>query len=309
MPRIPDDLIIPSPEVAGALTQGSAVVALESTVISHGLPHPVNLETARAMENAVRAAGAVPATIALIDGVIRVGLDEEAITRLATSTDVAKVSRRDMAAVLAQGGLGATTVSATMIAAHLAGIRVFATGGIGGVHRGGEVSLDISADLTELARTPVLVVAAGAKSILDLPRTLEVLETQGVPVIGWRTRTLPAFHATDSGLAVPTTMHDAAAVARMARLHWAMDLGGILLANPVPVEAAIPADQLDAWSDIALAEAEAAGIRGKDVTPHLLAAIARASGGATLAANRALLIANAALGGEIAVAMAREHFT
>ena len=306
MPRIPDDLIVPSAEVAEALASGRAVVALESTVISHGLPHPVNLETARAMEAAVRAAGAVPATIALIDGAIRVGLDEAAITRLATTTNVAKVSRRDIAAILAQGGLGATTVSATMIAAHLAGIRVFATGGIGGVHRGGETSLDISADLTELARTPVLVIASGAKSILDLPRTLEVLETEGVPVIGWRTRTLPAFHATDSGLPVPTSMDDTAAVARMAQLHWAMGLGGILLANPVPAEAAIPADRLAGWIDAALADAEGAGIRGKDVTPHLLSAIARASDGATLEANRALLIGNAALAGAVAMAIAKD---
>lgn len=300
------DLIRPSEEVADALAEGRAIVALESTVISHGLPRPDNIETATAMEAEVRAGGAVPATIGLIDGVIRIGLSGEDIERFASTKGIAKVSRRDMAAVLAARGLGATTVAGTMIAAHLAGIRVFATGGIGGVHRGAESSMDISADLTELARTPVLVVCAGAKSILDLPRTMEVLETQGVPVIGWRTGRLPAFHAIDSGIDLHLRADDAQETARLAALHWALGLGGVLLANPVPDAAAIPWAEMEGWIADALRDAERDGIAGKDVTPYLLAAIAKASGGRTLAANKALLLNNARLAGEIAAAMERK---
>lgn len=301
------DLIRPSEEVADALAEGRAIVALESTVISHGLPRPDNIETATAMEAEVRAGGAVPATIGLIDGVIRIGLGAEDIERFASTKGIAKVSRRDMAAILASRGLGATTVAGTMIAAHLAGIRVFATGGIGGVHRGAENSMDVSADLSELARTPVLVVCAGAKSILDLPRTMEVLETQGVPVIGWKTGRLPAFHAIDSGIDLHLRANDADEMARLAALHWALGLGGVLLANPVPEAAAIPRAEMEGWIADALRDAERDGIAGKDVTPYLLAAIAKASGGRTLAANKALLLNNARLAGEIAAAMQKKE--
>ncbi|MBO6862373.1 MAG: pseudouridine-5'-phosphate glycosidase [Alphaproteobacteria bacterium] len=299
------DLISLSGPVRNALRDGAPVVALESTVIAHGLPHPDNLEAAAAMEDAVRQAGAVPATIAVLDGRIRIGLSEEDRAKLADpDAAVAKLSRRDLAACLTLNGTGATTVSATMICAHAAGIRVFATGGIGGVHRGAEVSMDVSADLLELARTPVLTVSSGAKSILDLPRTMEVLETQGVPVLGYRTDRLPAFHCRDSGLPVDAALEGPQAAARVARAHWALGLGGLLVCNPVPEEAAIPADEVAAWVDAALAAAEQDGIAGKEVTPYLLRHIASVSGGRSLAANKALLIDNARVGGEIAVALA-----
>ncbi|MEC9268913.1 MAG: pseudouridine-5'-phosphate glycosidase [Pseudomonadota bacterium] len=299
------DLISLSGPVRKALRDGAPVVALESTVIAHGLPHPDNLEAAAAMEDAVRQAGAMPATIAVLDGRIRIGLSEEDRAKLADpDAAVAKLSRRDLAACLTLNGTGATTVSATMICAHTAGIRVFATGGIGGVHRGAEVSMDVSADLLELARTPVLTVSSGAKSILDLPRTMEVLETQGVPVLGYRTDRLPAFHCRDSGLPVDAALEGPQAAARVARAHWALGLGGLLVCNPVPEEAAIPADEVAAWVDAALAAAEQDGIAGKEVTPYLLRHIASVSGGRSLAANKALLIDNARVGGEIAVALA-----
>ena len=299
------DLISLSGPVRNALRDGAPVVALESTVIAHGLPHPDNLEAAAAMEDAVRQAGAVPATIAVLDGRIRIGLSEEDRAKLADpDAAVAKLSRRDLAACLTLNGTGATTVSATMICAHAAGIRVFATGGIGGVHRGAENSMDVSADLLELARTPVLTVSSGAKSILDLPRTMEVLETQGVPVLGYRTDRLPAFHSRDSGLPVDAALEGPQAAARVARAHWALGLGGLMVCNPVPEEAAIPADEVAAWVDAALAAAEQDGIAGKEVTPYLLRHIANVSGGRSLAANKALLIDNARVGGEIAVALA-----
>ena len=299
------DLISLSGPVRNALRDGAPVVALESTVIAHCLPHPDNLEAAAAMEDAVRQAGAVPATIAVLDGRIRIGLSEEDRAKLADpDAAVAKLSRRDLAACLTLNGTGATTVSATMICAHAAGIRVFATGGIGGVHRGAENSMDVSADLLELARTPVLTVSSGAKSILDLPRTMEVLETQGVPVLGYRTDRLPAFHSRDSGLPVDAALEGPQAAARVARAHWALGLGGLMVCNPVPEEAAIPADEVAAWVDAALAAAEQDGIAGKEVTPYLLRHIASVSGGRSLAANKALLIDNARVGGEIAVALA-----
>lgn len=299
------DLISLSGPVRKALRDGAPVVALESTVIAHGLPHPDNLEAAAAMEDAVRQAGAVPATIAVLDGRIRIGLSEEDRAKLADpDAAVAKLSRRDLAACLTLNGTGATTVSATMICAHAAGIRVFATGGIGGVHRGAENSMDVSADLLELARTPVLTVSSGAKSILDLPRTMEVLETQGVPVLGYRSDRLPAFHSRDSGLPVDAALEGPQAAARVAKAHWALGLGGLLVCNPVPEEAAIPADEVATWVDAALAAAEQDGIAGKEVTPYLLRHIASVSGGRSLAANKALLIDNARVGGEIAVALA-----
>lgn len=297
--------LILSEDVSDALAEKRPVVALESTVIAHGLPAPDNLETAAAMEAAVRDGGAVPATIAVMDGAIRVGLDESARARL-TEPGVAKLSRRDLAAVLASGGVGATTVSATMICAHAAGIRCFATGGIGGVHRGAEATMDVSADLPELARTPVLTVASGAKNILDLPKTLEVLETQGVPVLGFGTDTLPAFHVRDSGLPLDRRLDDASDIARIAATHWGLGLGGLLVCNPVPADAALPAAEVEAWIADALTAAAREGIGGKAVTPFLLQRIAAASGGKTLAANKALLIDNARVGAAIAAALARE---
>lgn len=299
------DYISLSGPVRTALRDAAPVVALESTVIAHGLPYPDNLEAATAMEDAVTRAGAVPATIAVLDGRIRIGLSDEDRTRLAgPDAEVAKLSRRDLAACLTLRGTGATTVSATMICAHAAGIQVFATGGIGGVHRGAESSMDISADLLELARTPVLTVSSGAKSILDLPRTMEFLETQGVPVLGYQTNRLSAFHSRDSGLPVDAELDDAATAARVARAHWTMGLGGVLVCNPVPEPAAIPMDEVRDWVDTALAAANQAGIAGKEVTPYLLRHIADASGGRSLAANKALLIDNARVGGEIAAALA-----
>jgi pseudouridine-5'-phosphate glycosidase len=302
--RLPDHLSV-KPEVARAIAARRPVVALESTVISHGLPYPRNLDLARRMEEAVRAAGAVPATVAILDGRIRVGLDDEDLERLATEPDVRKVSRRDMPIALATGRPGATTVAGTMIAAELAGIRVFATGGIGGVHRGAETSMDVSADLEELARSPVAVVCAGAKAILDLPKTLEVLETRGVPVIGLGTDRFPAFYTADSGLPVDHAAADAAEVARILRTKWTLGLdGGVLVANPIPAAAALPRDVVEAAVATAVAEAAAAGIVGKDATPFLLRRMEALTGGRSVEANIALLLANASAAGAVAVAYA-----
>ena len=300
-----DALVHIAPRIAEARAAGRAVVALESTVIAHGLPHPVNLETAAAMEQIIRDAGAEPATIGLVDGQVVIGLDTGQIQRLATSDGVVKVSRRNMAATLATKSLGATTVAATMIAAARAGIHVFATGGIGGVHRGFDATHDVSADITELTRSPVAVVCAGAKSILDLPRTLEVLETAGVPVIGYGTDAFPAFHAVDSGLAVAQRADNPAAAAAIMRAHWAMGLaGGLVIANPCPADAAIPKAIIDGWVALALNAARDNGVVGHAVTPFLLADLAERSGGQTLTANVALLRANAAVAAAIAVAFA-----
>ena len=299
------DCLAIAPEVRDALAAGRAVVALESTIITHGMPAPRNLETARAVEAAVREAGAVPATIALIDGAIRVGLSAAELDRLASEKTVAKVSRADLPAVLATGGVGSTTVAATMICAELAGIRVFATGGIGGVHRGAELSFDISADLQELARTPVAVVCAGAKAILDLAKTLEVLETLGVPVIGVGSDELPAFYSRRSGLAVPLRCDTAGAIAAVMHTKWALGLGGgLVIANPIPAEAEIPAPEIAQHIEDALSEAATRRIQGKDVTPFLLARLEQLSGGASLDANVALVLNNARLAAEIAVAYA-----
>ncbi|ROU04155.1 pseudouridine-5'-phosphate glycosidase [Histidinibacterium lentulum] len=295
--------LTPSPEVARALAEGAPLVALESTIITHGMPWPQNLETARAAEDAVRAAGAVPATMAVIEGRIRVGLDAETLEGFARSTDVAKLSRADFAACLARGGSGATTVSATMIAARAAGIAVFATGGIGGVHRGAETSFDISADLQELAQTPVTVVAAGAKAILDLPKTYEVLETLGVPVIAYRSDRLPAFWSRDSGLPAPLRMDDPAEIARAHAMRATLGLpGGQLVTNPIPEADEIPSDDLAPAITMALAEAEARGIAAKAVTPFLLDRIFHMTDGRSLTANIALVLNNARL----AAAIARE---
>lgn len=293
--------ILVRPDVAKALQQGRAVVALESTVIAHGLPNPDNLETAQAMEQAIAGAGAVPATVGVVGGRIKVGLDADELARFAEAGDIAKLSSRDLGAAVALGIDGATTVAATMIAAARAGIHVFAAGGIGGVHRGAHESFDVSADIVELGRTPVLVVCSGAKSILDLPKTLEMLETEAVPVLGYGTDRLPAFHARDSGLAVPTTVTDPRAIAEIADTHWELGLGGIVLANPVPQAAAIPRGEIETWIDAALAEADRSGVTGKDVTPFLLSRLAVLSGGRTLAANKTLLIDNAGLAARVAL--------
>ncbi|MGK9231688.1 pseudouridine-5'-phosphate glycosidase [Inquilinus limosus] len=294
-----------APEVSAALVAGHPVVALESTIISHGMPYPQNLEMARRVEAIIREEGAVPATIAVADGRIHVGLDDALLQRLATAKDVAKLSRRDMGAILAAGGLGATTVAATMIGAHLAGIRVFATGGIGGVHRGAETSFDISADLEELARTPVAVVCAGAKSILDLPKTLEYLETRGVPVIGYGTDTLPAFFCRSSGLPLALRRDTPEELAALLAAQAALGLpAGAVIANPIPEAHALPEAEIDAAIASALADAGREGIAGKAVTPYLLARIVALTEGRSLAANIALVEHNARIAARIAKAWA-----
>ncbi|MGP9821658.1 pseudouridine-5'-phosphate glycosidase [Salinarimonas sp. NSM] len=293
-----------APEVADALAAGRPVVALESTIITHGMPFPANLETARAVEAIVRAGGAVPATIAVIAGRIRVGLDDATLEALAQASDVMKLSRADLPFAVATGRDGATTVAATMICAAAAGIRVFATGGIGGVHRGVEETMDVSADLEELARTPVCVVCAGAKAILDLPRTLEALETRGVPVIGYRTNDLPAFWSRSSGLPAPLRLDDPAAIAALiaAKRDLALD-GGVLVANPVPEAAEIPRAEIDAHIATALAEARAQRVSAKAVTPFLLGRLVALTQGRSLATNVALVKSNAVLAAEIAGAL------
>ena len=291
------------PMVERALAAGWPVVALESTLICHGLPRPRNLELGRAVEAAVRAEGAEPATIAIVDGIIRVGLDADTLVRLAQADGVVKCSPRDLALVMATGGMGATTVAGTIRIAAGAGIRVMATGGIGGVHRGGESSLDVSADLYELARTGVAVVCSGAKIILDLPRTMEVLETLAVPVVGYRCASLPAFYARDSGLPVPE-LDNVPALAELVRAQ--AELGwpsGIVVANPPPAELALPLEQLERWIAQAAADAQAQGIGGKDTTPFLLAALARLSDGRTVTLNEALVLDNARVAARLAKAL------
>lgn len=295
-----------APEVAVALDEGRAVVALESTIISHGFPYPANVECALTTEKNVREAGAVPATIAILGGRLTVGLSADQIEYLGTggSAGVAKASRRDVGVLVARGADGATTVAGTMMIAALAGIRVFATGGIGGVHRGAQQSFDISADLLELARTDVCVVCAGAKSILDLGLTLEVLETHGVPVLGYRTDEFPAFYARSSGHPVDTRMDSADEIAAVLRIRRGLGIvGGTLVANPIAPEFALDPVVLDVWTATALAEAEELGIHGKDVTPFLLARLHGLSGGATEQANKELVYSNARLAARIAIVM------
>lgn len=290
-----------SADVAEALKNGAPVVALESTIITHGMPYPQNLEVARQVEATVRENGAVPATIAILDGALLIGLTDAQLEQLATAKDVMKVSRADMPVCMAMGRIGATTVAATMIAAHLAGISVFATGGIGGVHKGAEQSFDISADLTELAQTPVSVVAAGAKAILDIPKTLEVLETQGVPVIAYGQDQFPAFWSRNSGLSAPLRMDTARDIARAFLLRASMGLpGGQLVANPIPLDAEISAEKLAPIIAEATQAAEAQGIAGKAVTPFLLSRIFETTKGASLEANIALVLNNARLAAQIA---------
>ncbi len=295
-----------SSEVATARQAGAPIVALESTIITHGMPYPQNLAMAQQVEADIRAAGATPATIAVLGGIIHIGLEPAELETLAQAKDAMKLSRADLAVALAMGATGATTVAATMICAARAGIAVFATGGIGGVHRGAESSFDISADLQELAQSPVTVVAAGAKAILDLPKTLEVLETLGVPVIAHGQDDFPAFWSRTSGLPAPLRMDDVGQIAWAHLMRGALGIpGGQLVANPIPLAEEIPRDIIDHW--IAQALDDCAGVAAKDVTPRLLARIFELSDGASLTANIALVRNNARLGAEIACALASQR--
>ena len=299
--------LILSPAVAAAKAAGRPLVALESTIVTHGMPYPANLETALAVEAAVRDSGAEPATVAVIDGVVRIGLAADELAALAEAREVMKLSRADLAFAVASGRTGSTTVAATMIAARAAGLSVFATGGIGGVHRGGETSLDVSADLEELARTDVIVVSAGAKAILDIGRTLEYLETKGVPVVVYGSDELPAFWSRESGHAAPLRLDAAAEIARFHKTRAALGIaGGMLVANPLDAAHAIPRETVEGWIEQSLGDAAAKGVAGKAVTPFLLGRIVTLSEGRSLEANIALIKANARLAGEIAVALARD---
>ena len=297
--------LVVAPEVRDALAAGRPLVALESTIISHGFPYPDNLALARELEAAVRDGGAVPATIAVAAGAIRVGVDGELLERLARESSVTKVSRRNLAAVLAAGELGATTVAATMLCADLAGIRVFATGGLGGVHRGAAQTMDVSADLTELARTPVCVVCAGAKAILDLALTLEYLETHGVPVLGVGTDAFPAFYTRDSGLPVPTRVADAREAAAVARAHWSIGGAGLVVAVPIPEEDELPRRLVDDAIGRAIRAALQEDVRGASWTPFVLDELRRATDGRTVTAHRALVLNNAHVATELAAALAQ----
>jgi pseudouridine-5'-phosphate glycosidase len=300
---MPNRIFSIHPEVAEALNQGRPVVALESTVITHGLPHPENLRLAAALEAEIRSGGAIPATVGILGGIVRVGLSSNDLKTLAEASGTRKVSARDIAAAQAQGANGGTTVAGTLAIAQRTGIRVFATGGIGGVHR--DAPGDISADLPQLGLSPLVVVCAGAKAILDLPATLEMLETTGVPVIGYQTDEFPAFYAAHSGLPVSARADTAAEIARIAHLHWEMGLNSaILVANPPPPEAALNYEEMDAIVAQALAEAHRGRVRGQAVTPFLLKRVSELSGGASLHANLALLINNARLAAQIAACLA-----
>ena len=291
--------------VAEALREGKPVVALESTIISHGMPYPKNVETALRVEECVRENGAVPATIAVIGGRLKAGLSREEIEYLGkTGRGVAKASRRDLPALVARGADGATTVATTMIIAHMAGIRIFATGGIGGVHRGAETTMDISADLEELAQTPVMVVCAGAKAILDLGLTLEYLETKGVPVIGYGTDELPAFYTRKSGFGVDYRADSPEELAAMFRAQRALEYpGGMLVTNPIPEKYAMPKEVIDAAIEQALRECAEQGVHGKETTPFLLARVVELTGGESLESNIRLVLNNAALAARTACAL------
>ena len=293
-----------NPEVKQAVEEGRPVVALESTIISHGMPYPQNVETALKVESIVRDHGAVPATIGIIDGVGIVGMNAEEIEAFGKKgQEIPKVSRRDLATIMAKGSWGATTVATTMILANLAGVEFFVTGGIGGVHRGAELTFDVSADLEELARTNVTVICAGAKAILDLPKTMEVLETKGVPVLGYGTEELPAFYTRESGLKVDARVDTPEETAAIIREKRALGLdGGVLITNPIPEEDSMDAKEINAVIDRALAEMDEKGIKGKECTPFLLAKVAEITGGDSLAANIKLVFNNAAVGSEIAKA-------
>ncbi|MGB9680259.1 MAG: pseudouridine-5'-phosphate glycosidase [Thermoanaerobacteraceae bacterium] len=291
-----------SKEVKEAIEGKKPVVALESTIISHGMPYPENIKTAKALEDIVRENKAIPATIAIINGIIKIGLSEEELEFMGTSKEILKASRRDLPVVLAKGLSAATTVSATMICANLAGIKVFVTGGIGGVHRGVEQTFDISADLQELANTDVAVVCAGAKAILDLPRTLEYLETHGVPVLGYKTIELPAFYTRESGLKVDHKINDEIEAAEIIKTKWDLGLkGGILIANPIPEEYALDKAYIDKAIEDALYEAEKRNIKGKEITPFLLDKIKDLTQGESLKANIELVKNNAHVGSKIAI--------
>jgi pseudouridine-5'-phosphate glycosidase len=294
--------------VQAALASGQPVVALESTVIAHGLPWPANMRVAQAMEEAIRAEGAIPATIAILDGRIVVGLDAGDIERLATSSDVRKASRRDLAPALVQKATAATTVAGTLACAVMSGIQVFATGGIGGVHRNAAETFDISSDLTELARVPIITVCAGAKAILDLPLTLEYLETQSVPVIGYGTSELPAFFVRTSGLPVPYRADSPDEVAAIATMQWRIGhSGGLLVACPIPEEHALPPDVAERAIEAALHEAREQGVHGAALTPFLLARVAELTGGESVGANQALLLNNASVAAGIARSLATRY--
>jgi pseudouridylate synthase len=293
-------------EVREALESNKPVVALETTIISHGMPHPQNIDMARKVEQIIRDQGAVPATIGIMDGKIKIGLTEDELEMFATSKQVEKVSRRDFAYMLTSGKIGATTVAATMIGAALAGIEVFATGGIGGVHREGEVTMDISADLTELANTNVAVVCAGAKSILDIGRTLEFLETHGVPVVGYRADEFPSFYSRESGYGVDFRLDSPEEVALMLKRKWELGIkGGAVIANPVPEVSALQHGEIEGVITQALGEAKERKIIGKKVTPFLLDRIKQLTGGKSLETNIALVYHNAEVAGKIAVALKR----
>ena len=295
------------PEVKAALEAGKPVVALESTIISHGMPYPKNVETALLVEQTLRDNGAVPATIAVIGGRLKAGLSKEEIEYLGkTGRGVAKASRRDLPALVARGADGATTVTTTMIIAHMAGIQVFATGGIGGVHRGAETTMDISADLEELAQTPVMVVCAGAKSILDLGLTLEYLETKGVPVIGYGTEELPAFYTRKSGFGVDYRVDSPEELAAMFAAQRDLGYkGGMLVTNPIPEEYAMPKDVIDAAIEQALRECKEQGVHGKETTPFLLARVVELTGGDSLESNIQLVLNNARVAARTAAALAK----
>lgn len=302
----PHPMLTLTEEVAAALAGGTPVVALESTIISHGMPYPRNVQTAREVEDIVRAGGAVPATIAVLGGVPRIGLDDAELDLLGSDDNVRKVSIRDLPYVVARGEHGATTVASTMRLAALAGIRVFVTGGLGGVHRGAEASMDISADLTELSLTDVAVVSAGVKSLLDIGRTLEVLETLGVPVISVGSDDFPSFYSRSSGFRSPLRLDSAAEIAATMKAKWGLGLaGGVVVANPIPEAAELPQEMIGALIGQAVAEADDRGITGAAITPFLLGRIVELSGGASLEANIALVKDNARLGAAIAVEYAR----
>ncbi|ALW90029.1 pseudouridine-5'-phosphate glycosidase [Deinococcus actinosclerus] len=294
------------PEVAAALAEGRAVVALESTIISHGMPFPQNVEMARGVEDVVRAHGAVPATIAVLGGRLKVGLTPEELHLLATDKGVEKISTRDLPVTVALGKHGATTVASTMRVAALAGIRVFATGGTGGVHRGAERSMDVSADLLELAQTDVCVVSAGVKSILDIGLTLEVLETHGIPALTLGSEEFPAFYSRQSGFKAPLTVATPDEAARVLKAKWDLGVsGGVMLANPIPEDAEIPAGEITPQIEQALRDMDALGLKGKDTTPYLLGRMVEITGGRSLAANIALVRHNAMVAAQVAVAYAQ----
>ncbi|WP_417693706.1 pseudouridine-5'-phosphate glycosidase [Roseibium sp.] len=298
-------LLQPTDEIRQALADGKPVVALESTIITHGMPYPDNVATARQVEADIRERGAIPATIAVLDGRIRIGLDDADLERLAQATDVMKCSRADLALAISTGRPGATTVAATMMAAELAGIRVFATGGIGGVHKGAETSFDVSADLDELGRTPVCVVAAGAKALLDIPKTLEVLETRGVPVVAYGADELPAFWSRQSGVAAPFRLDTAEEIANLIKTRQLFGgHGGVLIANPVPTDDQIPQAEMNQYIDQAIAMATKKKVTGKEVTPFVLGAIYELTKGRSLATNISLVRNNARLAADIAKALA-----